>query len=254
LLLPPSLSGSSLMRFSVLFVALIAISAFGFSYAQDETAEAANETVSTNVTVKPLEPHPDISTTFIFPQSAERRFVSGVPIDILIGFYNGGDQPFNVTEVSASLMYPLDWRIYIQNYTKKAESVVVAPKTTATFAYKFLPDPFLEPREFGLTANVLYSNADASENFTSVGFNNTITLVESSEPVDLQSFFMYVGIIGIAGLIGFIVFQSLNGLSGKKPKRPKIETGTQKTNVLDADWLEGTAAARSPAQKRPKRI
>jgi len=239
--------------FAIFLLGLIAFASIGFTYAND--AQATNETTTeTNVTqVKPLEPSPDVQTSFVFPQSLEKRFTSGKPIDILIGFTNTGDKSFNVTSISASLMYPLDWRVYIQNYTKKAESGLVAPKTTATFLYSFFPDPFLEPREFGLTTNIFYSNEDGTTNFTSVAYNSTITLVEANEPVDLQTFFMYVGIIGIAGLVGFIVFQSLNGLSGKKQKRPKIETGTQKSNVLDADWLEGTAATRSPAQKKAKR-
>jgi len=240
----------------LLFAALIAFSAVNLAFAQDDEP-AATETTTTeaNVTVveKPLEPSPDVATAVYFPSSPDKKFPTGKEVSVLIGFTNNGDKAFNVTLVSASLMYPLDYRYYIQNYTKQAEYRIVAPKTQATFAYSFVPDPFLEPREFGLTANIYYSLEDGSANYTSVAFNNTITLVEPNEPVDLQTFFMYVGLVGIAGLFGFIVYQSLSGLSGKKQKRPKIETGTQRSNVLDTEWLEGTSAARSPAQKRPKR-
>jgi translocon-associated protein subunit alpha len=246
------------MRLLALFLfGLIAFACIGRAVAQDEgeaaaTTESTN-TTATNVTVPVLEPSPDVQTVVFFPSSAEKRFPTGKPVQVLIGFTNNGIKSFNVSIVTASLMYPQDWRYYIQNYTKQAEFVIVPPSSQATFAYTFTPDAFLEPREFGLMGNIYYSLEDGSANYTSVFYNSTITLIEPNEPVDLQTFFMYVGIVGIAGLVGFVLFQSLTGLSGKKNKRPKVEVGTQRSNVLDSDWLEGTSAARSPAQKRPKR-
>jgi len=38
-------------------------------------------------------------------------------VELLCGFYNGGDVPLNVTMVGGSLNSPLDFRLYVQNWT-----------------------------------------------------------------------------------------------------------------------------------------
>jgi len=186
---------------------------------------------------------PHITTAFIFPGSIKNEFIIGNPIELLLGFSNTGDTAVNVTSVAASLRYPSDWRYFIQNYTKQALSVVVQPGQQNTFLYKFLPDPLLEPREFGLSAQVFYHDAEGG-NFTSYFFNSTVHLVESSESIDAQTLFTYIGIVGVAGLVLFIIYKAV---SDKKVKRaPKFETGTQNKNVIDDEcWKEHTPSQRA---------
>jgi len=202
---------------------------------------------SSNETEIVLLSSPDVSTATVFPSSAERRFASGELIDLVVGITNHGHKQFNVTSIVASLRYPVDWKVHIQNFTKQVYDVVVNPAETTSFLYSFVPDGMLEPREFGVTANVYYEDEEGG-NFTTVFFNSTIHLVEANEALDVQTLFTYVGIVGVVGLIAFIGFNYLKSATKKQRRAPRVETGTQKNDAIDNDWLEGTAAA----QKSPK--
>jgi len=174
----------------------------------------------------------------------------GKEIPVVVGLTNKGNSIFNVTSVFASLMYPQDHRYYIQNFTRTSFGEFVRPSEERSFVYKFLPDPMLEPREYGLVVNIFYTDLEGG-NFTNVIFNSTIGLIESSEGIDAQSLFTYVGILGVAGLVGFIVYKAGRNLNKKKGSR-KTEYGTQKVTTLDNEWLEGTNAMRSPKVRSPK--
>jgi len=191
---------------------------------------------------------PHVSTAFVFPEFPNRAFILGKEVEVLVGFSNIGDSAVNVTSISASLRYPSDWRYFIQNYTQEVVSFVVNPKEQATFLYTFLPDPMLEARDFGLAAQVFYHDQEGN-NFTSYFYNSTISLVESSESIDAQALFTYVGIVGVAGLLLFVIYKAVG--DKKKGKRPaRVETGTQSTD-LNEEWLEGThAKPKSPKGNR----
>jgi len=210
---------------------------------------STNTTENTTISEIVLTSSGDVSTTFVFPTSAQKKFIIGQPIPLVLGFTNRGDKSFNVTYISASLRYPGDWRYIIQNYTRFIVNTVVPPNEHASFLYNFLPDPMIEPRDFGLQANVYYVDT-AGENYTTVYFNSTITLAEPSDGIDAQTLFTYVGILGVAGLIGFFVYKS--GGSGKKrsSRSKPVEYGTQKSDVLDNEWLTGTAASKAPKAPR----
>jgi len=235
-----------------LLIAFICI--IGAAYADDAAnTTAGNSTTVENVTVvdKPLVASPDIRASFVFPSSAQKKFIIGTGIPVLLGLTNAGEHNFNVSLIGASLKYPQDWRYFIQNYTRTYYGQIIPPGEHATFLYTFYPDPMLEPREFGLQANVYYSDAHG-ENYTSTFYNGTIFLVESNESIDAQTLFTYVGILGVAGLVGFVVYKSGRTISKKKSRR--VEYGTQQSDVLDNEWLEGTAAAKSPKAFRSPKI
>jgi len=236
------------MKFSLLFLLLL-LTGNIFVFAQDdaentesaETADTGSE-AKTNVTEPEpviLTASPFISTAFIFPQYPTKQIVIGHEIDVIVGVTNTGDSTFNITEISAALRYPQDWRYYIQNYTKQAFSVLVKPGEQHSFHYKFKPDALLEPRDFGLSAQLFYHDSEGN-NYTSYFYNNTIPLIESNEPLDLQTLFTYVGIIGVAGLVLFIIYKSVTEKKGRRPRR--VETGTVQSKVIDDEWLEGTHA------------
>jgi len=232
----------------ICFFFLLLLSTISFSFSEDVVEAEAPNTEKELVPEVILTSSPHITTVFIFPGSTKNELLIGNPVELLLGFSNTGETAVNVTSVSASLRYPSDWRYFIQNYTKQALSVVVKPGEQNTFLYKFLPDPLLEPREFGLSAQVFYHDSEGG-NFTSYFFNNTVNLVESSESIDAQTLFTYIGIVGVAGLVLFIIYKAV---SNKKVKRaPKFETGTQSKDVIDDEWLEGThAKPKSPKVQR----
>jgi len=242
------------MKVALCFLALIlSLISFHCVIAQDETEEevVVTETETNKTTEKILLPSPDVSTSFVFPDSPDdKRFVPGQSVRVVLALKNNGQNSINVTSLRASLMYPMDWRYYIQNYTKQAVHGVVQPGEQASFLYAFFPDAMLEPREFGLTAQVWY-HSDA-DNFTSVFYNNTILFVEDNTPFDVQTLFTYVGVLGGIGLFGFLVLRAMGAFAPKKSRRPaqKIEMGTQANTQVDSEWLEGTFA--NVGSKSPK--
>jgi len=195
----------------------------------------------TEIVTPPLLPSPDVSSVIIFPSSSEKRFQIGDPVELLIGLWNTGKLPVNVTTISAALLHPQDWRVSVQNFTKQSPGYVLEPGLQTSFLYTFFPDPMLEPRDFGFTARVNYHNVMGDGNFSSVLFNDTIFLAEVSEPLDVQALFTYVGVIGVLGLIGFVVFRSLGSVQ-RKSRKPtaRVEQGTKES--IDSEWLAGTAA------------
>jgi len=240
------------MNAKVAIFMAFAILMASFAIAQDDTnqekVEPELEKVETNETIVKLGPAPDAYTSYIFPHSGNRVFNIGAEIEVLTGFANKGNSIFNITHISASLMYPQDHRYFIQNYTKQVIDQLVLPNEHRAFVYTFKPDAMLEPREYGLVVSIFYTDAEEG-NFTNVVFNSTIGLAESDESIDVATLFTYIGILGVAGLVGFIVYKTGRSFSKKGGGR-RIEYGTQKATVVDNEWLEGTAAARSP--KSPK--
>jgi len=226
------------------------------AYAQEEeenedtvTETATNDTVSEVI----LTAAPGVTTSFIFPDYPTKQIAIGRPIDVLIGFANEGSTAFNVTQIFAALRYPLDWRYYIQNFTRQATNVLVKPGEQHTFHYTFMPDPFLEARDLGLSGQFFYSDLEGN-NYTSYFYNTTISLIEVSEPLDVQTLFTYVGLVGVAGLVLFIIYKSVSEKKTRRPTR-RVETGTVASTTVDSDWLEGTHAVptsrahRSPSPK-----
>lgn len=204
--------------------------------------ESTSDEVLEQEPVKMLVSSPNFKTNVVFPASPinEKAFKSGDIIDIVLGVTNTGKKTFNITSILASLRYPPDWRLFVQNFTHREYGLIVEPSEQISLVYSFRPDPMLEPRDFGLTAEVFYTDKD--DNYTTVFFNETITLVETIEPFDAQALFTYVGILGIAGLIGFFVYNAAVGKATKKSKKSKIETGTRTTSQDSDDWLQGTFA------------
>jgi len=234
----------------VLFSSTILLFAQDASEGGTPNAEKTTEKEVVQEIILTSSPH--VSCTYIFPESPNEEFIIGNTVEILLGLSNTGEAPINVTSVSASLRYPTDWRYFIQNFTRQAVSVIVRSGEEATFIYRFVPDPMLEPRDFGISAEVFYHDFEGG-NFTSSFFNDTVKLVESSESIDLQTLFTYIGIVGVAGLVLFIIYKAVSDKKGKRIS--KLETGTQK-DVVDDEWLEGThamknaKAPRSPTKSR----
>jgi translocon-associated protein subunit alpha len=223
------------------------------AYAQEEeenedtvTETANNDTLAEVV----LTAAPGVTTSFIFPDYPTKQIAVGRNIDVVIGFANEGSSSFNVTQIFAALRYPLDWRYYIQNFSRQAEHVLVKPGEHHTFHYTFMPDADLETRDLGFSGQFFYSDLEGN-NYTSYFYNTTISLVEVAEPLDLQTVFVYLGMVAVAGLILVVIYSRVSDKKTKKVTR-RVETGTVSATTVDPDWLEGThAAIGTKAQKSP---
>lgn len=237
------------MRITLIVALILACIAHHAVFAQRGRGQQKNDFADEPI----LSPSPSVSTGFVFPTSSSRVFMLGEPITVVAGVSNEGDSPVNVTSLRVSLVYPQDWRVHIQNFSRIHVDKVVAPHEHGSFAYTFMPDPLIEPREFALTGRIYYSTPEG-ENFTSIFLNHTFVLVENSADsgLDPQTLFTYIGIVGVLGLIAFFVYRSLGGMS-KKSSRPKVEYGTQKKMEIDTDWLEGTHAMSPKVPRSPVR-
>jgi len=244
------------MNFKFLFIcALLFASAFADEATPDADVTAQNVTEPAKPVV--LEPSPDVTTYFVFPTSEKKAFTLGKPIDLVVGFINNGKAAFNVTGLQASLLHPQDFSVYVQNYTQRQLLVTVQPTQQVSLLYSFLPDAFLEPRDFGLLARVFYTLDNGAANYSNIFYNGSVILEEPEEPLDAQTLFTYVGLLGVAGLVVFLVYRALTGGSKRRSRRPatKVEMGTQRVSY-DSEWLEGTSAdpnrSKSPIKTRSK--
>jgi hypothetical protein len=242
------------MKLWSFFLLILLANTVIFARAQEEEEDSKDvqKTASPEVT---LTASPFVSTALVFPNAAAtKEFVIGGPIKAVLGFTNAGEKDLNVTTVTASLRHPSDWRYYVQNFTKVIYNRVVPAGQQASLLYMFMPDPLLEPRDFGLTLNVFYHDAEGG-NFTSNFFNSTVVLKESTESIDAQTLFSYVGLIGVAGLVGFIVYKAVKSFGKKGHRRSRVETGTTKNVEVDNEWLEGThAVVGSPRSPKGRRV
>ena len=154
------------MKINVLVIigAMLIANVFG----QDPTINVSGDAVP-KVEDTTLYSSEDISFAAIFPDSAERKFQTGKPIELVLGFANNGNNYMNISHISASLRYPTDWRVHIQNFTKQQFEVIVPPSEQVSLLYTFYPDPMLEPRDFGvsLVFSTLILRAETSPLFSS---------------------------------------------------------------------------------------
>lgn len=191
-----------------------------------------------------------VETTFAFPDNPKLRMTSGEEVEILCGFYNGGDVPLNVTHVAGSINSPMDFRVYVQNWTSPMYTTVVPPDTQGSFSIKIKPDVNLQARDFIVSMTTFYESADGVK-FSNTFFNNTVYVVEPTGFLDLETGFMYLFIVAVVGLVAGAIFKALQSAGVvKKSKARKVETGTRGGTTDENEWLKGTAALGSASKKR----
>lgn len=185
---------------------------------------------------------PGIETTFIFPEHNTKvpQLPAGDIIEVLVGFHNGASSPYNITAVMGSLNSPLDFGIYVQNFTHMTYGLQVDRDGQASISYRFRPDPALHPREFTVALSVFYTNS-LGQMFSNTFFNSTIEIVEPPRSIDAEILFLWVLLLGSAGFALFKAYTFLSKvlLKGGKTKR---KVGPPVDRTAD-EWLEGTALA-----------
>ena len=162
---------------------------------------------------------------------------AGFPVEFLVGFTNKGVEDYVVESMEASFRYPMDYTYYIQNFTALPYNKEVKPLQEATFAYSFIPNEAFAGRPFGL--NIQLNYRDASGNFYQEAvYNQTLNIVEVSEGLDGETFFLYV-FLGAACVLALVLGQqALSSLARRRAHRATarpLETGTAQD--VDYDWL-----------------
>lgn len=201
-------------------------------------------------------PYADTQLLFtrpLYQSGVQLDLPGGQPVEFVVGFLNKADElEFVVDSVEASIRYPMDFNYVIQNFSAIAYNREVKPGHEATVSYAFLPADAFAGRPFGLNIQLNYHDSNGAQYFESI-FNETITVSETTEGLDGETFFMYVFLVGIIILLVVVGQQYLGGGVGKKKRgaAPKkvVEVGTT-NNDVDYEWLPDDI--KRQLQKSPK--
>ena len=181
----------------------------------------------------PLGPHSAVTTYIHFPDSKDHKFVQGEDVVVLVGVANGSPSTyFNVSYIGAQLHSPYDFSYYIQNFTVRETESIVGPSQETTIEYRFRPDVSLEPIEFQLSVWAIY-NSSEGRMYQSTVFNDTVELVERSEPWSVGSVFNTALVLSGLGVMGYVAYNLLQGgqQAGKKRRAKRTDGDTPKAPV-----------------------
>jgi hypothetical protein len=208
-----------------------------------------------------LRSSPDARVGFLFPETVNNTFVAGVPVELLLTMSNGGKKPLALSTLFATLYHPQDYKYQILNFTRLNVNLTLAPGSDVSLTYTFTPDPYLEPRAFGLAVQILYT--DGASNFSHTFFNDTVTIAEPPSSFDAQTVFVGMAVLGLLALGAYAfsgVFQKLRKTTkrGAAATRSTGATATATTTTTTAttaqaaagmriapeqnEWLQGTSA------------
>lgn len=221
-----------------------------------EDGEGAGATEDGELGEITTSPYADTQLLFtrpLYQPGVQLELPGGQPVEFVIGFLNKAEElDFFVDSVEASIRYPMDFNYVIQNFSAIAYNREVKPSHEATVSYAFLPADAFAGRPFGLNIQLNYRDSNGAQYFESI-FNETITVTETTEGLDGETFFMYVFLVGIVVLLVVVGQQYLSGSAGKKKRgtapRKVIEVGTT-NNDVDYEWLPEDI--KRQLQKSPK--
>ncbi len=84
-------------------------------------------------------------------------FLLGEENELLVALTNNNEKNVNISVIRLSIMHPLEpTYYYIQNCTVQPYYQILAPKSTQTFRYQFVPDAMLQPRDYVVVVNVYF--------------------------------------------------------------------------------------------------
>ena len=200
--------------------------------------------------------HEDVETAYVFVDNPHKSFPAGEEAAVLVAFSNTGDETLNVTGIMGSINSPMDFGIYVQNFTYTPYGRVSKPGAQMTLEYGLTPDPALHPRDFTVALTVFYESKDSGTEYATTFFNDTVAIAEPGAGLDVQTFILYLGILGA---IGGGLYRAYSSVAKRvAPKRAIKVTAT--TNGGSADeWLKGTSsdpsakADGSAAKRRTRR-
>lgn len=202
---------------------------FGNEGQVDEEAQEAAEEEEEEEDL-PIIPHPDIATTYAFPEYPTGQIQLGKEVVMLVGVTNTGDKTFNMTSITGSLNSPYDFSYYLQNFTDGVVKRPLTPGQKVTLVFTFKPKKNVEAMELQLSTVVNYEDED-KEKFATVAYNRTTEFTEAGSEEDIQALLNYLIYGGISLLLGFIVFKSMFA------SKPVAKAGEKSD-----DWLSAHAS------------
>eukprot|EP00270_Netrium_digitus_P019689 TRINITY_DN7827_c1_g1_i2.p1 TRINITY_DN7827_c1_g1~~TRINITY_DN7827_c1_g1_i2.p1 ORF type:complete len:297 (+),score=66.09 TRINITY_DN7827_c1_g1_i2:137-1027(+) len=217
-----------------------------------ETSDSESE--SAEEERKLLVAAPGISTAIVFPKYYVKGGIPSIPAgqntELVIGLQNAGESDVKVLAIRGTLHFPLDFRYIVQNFTlQEFSGAIVEPGLQASFPYQFTPEKYLQPRDFGLVAEILYE-VDGTL-FGNVAMNATVEIVEASGSVSGETIFLVLLSIGLLTLLGMWINTQLQKFSKKSKKSKKSDSAQNgDSDVSSNEWLQGTYLT----QKQPKNV
>ncbi|XP_059647514.1 translocon-associated protein subunit alpha-like [Cornus florida] len=194
---------------------------------------------------------PGVETICVFPKNPSRLVVAGEESELLVGMKNEGESSVNVIAIKASVNYPFDHRMLIQNLSSQAfNNASVPPSGQAAFPYIFSVSKFLQAGTFDLVGTIFY---DIDQNpYQSTFYNGTIEVSEAGS-LGIESIILFVLGITLVALLGLWIRSQIQHLSKKAKRAPKVEVGTRTTDSSMDEWLQGTAYTQSVSIKSKKK-
>jgi len=211
-----------------------------------DTQTAAETEADEETAEEMIKSSPYAKTNILFIQPEISDLPAGRLVKMLIGFQNNGTSDFVVEALEGSFRYPQDFSYYIQNFTTyDLNNRVIESEKEATFEYLFTPSETFSSRQFGLTINLRYRNAEGKSFVTAV-YNETVNIVEPDEGLDGETFFLYIFLAALCVLALFGVYQFIFVLGKKKGYKSKQngQSGQKLSNgsstnsgEVDYEWI-----------------
>ncbi|KAH9307562.1 hypothetical protein KI387_035473, partial [Taxus chinensis] len=179
---------------------------------------------------------PGVATVCFFPKSSDKSIPAGEETELLIGINNDGEVPLKVHSIKASLHWPFDHKLFVQNLTVQEFANDTVPSSAqATFPYSFAVNKFLQPGSFDLVGSISYEVDE--QLFQTVFYNGTIEVVEAGGVISIETVFLITLGLALVGLLGVWVHGQIQRFSQKTKKTAKVEVGT-KNSELTNEWLK----------------
>ncbi|MQM03978.1 hypothetical protein Taro_036770 [Colocasia esculenta] len=180
---------------------------------------------------------PGVDTTCVFPKNAARLVTAGEETELLVGMSNEGEANLRVLAIRASLHFPFDHHMLIQNLTvQEFFNASVPSSSQATFPYIFAVSKYLQPGSFDLVGTIFYEVEQHP--FMSTFYNGTIEVVEAGGLFNIESVFLVTLGVALVSLLVLWAYGQIQNLSKKTKKAPKVEIGTGTTDASMDEWLQ----------------
>ncbi|XP_039019280.1 translocon-associated protein subunit alpha-like isoform X1 [Hibiscus syriacus] len=170
-------------------------------------------------------PAPGIETVCVFPKNSAKLVLAGEETELLAGMENVGESHVNVIAIRASVHFPFDHRMLVQNLTVQAGT-------------------------FDLVGTIIYEIDQ--QPFQSIFYNGTIEVAEAGGFLSVESVFLVTLGIALLVLLGLWLHGQFQRISKKTKRAPKVEVGTRATEASMDEWLQGTAYTQSASKSKKK--
>uniref|UniRef100_A0A1D1ZLQ2 Translocon-associated protein subunit alpha n=1 Tax=Anthurium amnicola TaxID=1678845 RepID=A0A1D1ZLQ2_9ARAE len=194
---------------------------------------------------------PGVDTICVFPKNAAHLVRAGEETELLVGVNNGGEASLKVVAIRATLHFPFDHQMLIQNLSVQEFANATVPPAQATFPYIFAVSMYLQPGSFDLVGTIFYEIEQHP--FQSTFYNGTIEVVEAGGFFNVESVFLVTLGVALVGLFVLWAYGQLQNVSKKTKRAPKVEVGTGTTDASMDEWLQGTAYAQSLSKSKKKK-